>query len=74
MTAILDRVPLDRISSEAREVHFGRTLLLVLAGLLYGIGWLAAKTFGLLWRAVAWVGVAVKLGWTEARKPVEGGP
>lgn len=74
MTAILDRVPLDRISSEAREVHFGRTLLLALAGLLYGVGWLAAKSFTLLWRAVAWMGVAIKVGWTEARKPTVGGP
>jgi hypothetical protein len=74
MSIALDRVPLERISAEAREVRFGRTVLLLLAGLLYGVGWLAAKVFVLLWRAVAWVGVAIKLGWTEARKPSVGGP
>jgi hypothetical protein len=68
MTAVLDRVPIDRISAEAREVHFGRTLLTIFAGVLYGIGWVAAKTVGLVWRAVAWSAVAVKVGWLEARK------
>jgi hypothetical protein len=74
MSIALDRVPLERISAEAREVRFGRTLLLLLAGLLYGVGWVAAKAFILLWRAVAWMGVAIKVGWTEARKPPVGGP
>ena len=74
MSIALDRVSLERISAEAREVHFGRTLLLLLAGLLYGVGWVAAKVFILLWRAVAWMGVAIKVGWTEARKPQVGGP
>lgn len=74
MSIALDRVPLERISDEAREVRFGRTVLLLLAGLLYGIGWVAAKAFTLLWRAVAWMGVAIKVGWTEARKPAVGGP
>lgn len=67
MTAVLDRVPLDRISTEAREVHFGRLVLTILAGILFGIGWLAAKAVALVWRAIAWAAVAVKIGWTEAR-------
>lgn len=68
MTAVLDRVPIDRISAEAREVRFGRTLLTVVAAILFGIGWLAAKVVGLVWRAVAWCAIAVKVGWLEARK------
>lgn len=67
MTAVLNRVPLDRISAEAREVHFGRLMLTIVAGILFGIGWLAAKSVALVWRAVAWVAVAVKIGWMEAR-------
>lgn len=74
MSIALDRVPLERISAEAREVRFGRTLLLLFAGLLYGVGWVAAKACMLLWRAAAWMGVAIKVGWTEARKPSVGGP
>jgi hypothetical protein len=69
MTAVLDRVPLDRITAEAKDVHFGRTVLTAVAGILYGIGWVAARAVILLWRAIAWAGVAVKVGWMDARKP-----
>lgn len=65
---LLDGQRLDRITEQARDVHFGRFLLTVLAGLLYGVGWIAAKTFGGLWLALAWTAVAVKVGWQEARK------
>lgn len=67
--AVLERVPLDRITVEAKAVHPGRTILLALAGLLYALGWLTAKAVGLLWFAVAWTGTAVKVGWVDARKP-----
>ena len=61
--AVLERVPVDRISVQARDVHLGRVLLTVFAALFFAIGWTAAKTF----LAVAWCGVAVKVGWQEAR-------
>jgi hypothetical protein len=67
MTIALDRVPLDEINSRARQVQFGRTLLTLLAAALYLLGWLAAKVAGGLWLACAWVAVAVRVGWTEAR-------
>lgn len=65
--AVLDRVPVDRITDQARQVHPVRTLLTVLAGLLYGLGWVVAKTFMALWFAGAWCAVAVKVGWVDAR-------
>ncbi|MFI6681890.1 hypothetical protein [Kribbella sp. NPDC050470] len=67
MAHVLDQVPVGRITKEAREVRFSRTVLAVIAGVLYGIGWLTAKLFGLVWFAVAWAGTAVKIGWTDAR-------
>lgn len=67
--AVLERVPLDRITVEAQQVRPGRTVLLALAGLLYALGWLTAKAFGLVWFAAAWTGTAVKVGWVDARKP-----
>lgn len=76
MTALLERVPIDRITVEAREVDFRRTVLSAIAALLFGIGWLAAKTVGVMvgllkvvWLGLCWAGVAVKLGWVDARKP-----
>lgn len=68
MTAVLERVPVDRITAEARDVRFWRTVLTAIAGLLYGLGWVTAKAFTLLWLAIVWVGAAVKIGWRDARK------
>lgn len=63
---VLDRVPLERISAEARQVQVGRLLLTLLAGLFYLIGWLVAK----LLIGVVWCCVAVKVGYVEAGGPV----
>ena len=68
MTAVLERVPVDRITAEAKDVQFWRTVLTALAGLLYGFGWITAKAFTVLWRAIVFIGVAVKVGWQDARK------
>jgi hypothetical protein len=70
MTAIdtlLDRVPVDRITSEARQVRFTHTMLTALAGLLWLAGFAAAKAFGVVWFALAWVATAARLGWSDAR-------
>lgn len=72
MAVWVDRVPVERISTEAREVRFWRTVLTVLAGLLFGLGWLAAKAFGLLWLAAVWSATAVKVGWQEGRRGAAG--
>lgn len=61
--AVLERVPLGRISAEAREIHFGRVLLTLLAAVLFGVGWVASKAV----LSVAWVCAAVRVGWVEAR-------
>ena len=70
--AVLERLPLDRITAAARQVKFGRTVALVLAGVLYGLGWAVAKVFAVVWFALAWAGTAVKVGWADARKPKAG--
>lgn len=67
--AFFDEVLTDRITAEARQTHFWRTVLTILAGVLFGVGWLAAKAVGVLWLALAWSAVAVRVGWQEARKP-----
>lgn len=66
--AVLDRVPVDRITTQARDIQFRRVLLTLLAGLFFAVGWSVAKLFGVLWLAVAWSVTAVKVGWQEGRK------
>jgi len=60
-----DRVPVDEISERARKVSFARTALTVLAGLLFGLGWVVARAFRVAWTAVVWCAVAVQVGWRE---------
>jgi hypothetical protein len=64
---LFDRIPVDRITSEARQIRFRRIALTLLAGLLWLIGWTTGKTLGGIWLALAWSMTAIRLGWTEAR-------
>lgn len=66
-TAILTRVPLDRITGQARQVHLGRIIAAVLAGVLFGLGWLVARSLVVAWFAVTWCACAVLEGWREGR-------
>lgn len=59
----------DEITAAARSTPFGLTMLLWFAAVLYGLGYGAAKVFGVVWFALVWTAMAVHLGWTEARKP-----
>lgn len=67
MAHLLEQVPVGRITEEAKQVRFGYTVLTILAGLLYALGWIVAKMFTGIWFVLAWVGTAVKVGWTDAR-------
>jgi len=76
MAFALGQVPVDRITAEAREVRFGRTVLTLVAGILFAIGWTAGKAVlmlavvgKVLWFALAWCGAALRLGWRQARSP-----
>jgi hypothetical protein len=64
---VLDRVPVERITAEARQIELGRTVLTLLAGLFYVVGWLAAKLVNVVWFAFAGSWAAVKVGWKEGR-------
>lgn len=67
MAHLLEQVPVGRITEEAKQVRFGYTVLTIIAGLLYALGWVVAKTFTGIWFILAWVGTAVKVGWKDAR-------
>jgi hypothetical protein len=67
VTTITQRVALDQITREARQVRFGRVLLAVFAAVFFAVGWCAGRSV----LAVAWCAVAVRVGWQEGR---HGGP
>jgi len=64
----LDDMLVHDITDRARQIQFSRVLLTVLAGTFYALGWITARTFGVVWLALTWSAVAVKLGWQEGRK------
>ena len=63
VTQLLDRVPVDRIQAEARQVHLGRALLTLLVGVFWLLGWLVGKAT----LAVGFAYAAAKIGFLEAR-------
>lgn len=65
--AVLDRIPMERIGVEARDMHPAATLLTLIAALLYAVGWAAAKVLGVIWLGLCWCAAAVKVGWSESR-------
>jgi hypothetical protein len=67
MATVFQRVPVDEITVQARDVRFGRTVLTLVAAVLFSVGWIASKVLGGIWLALAWSATAVKVGWVEAR-------
>lgn len=71
--AVLDRVPAGRVGTRTWDVRPGRAVLTVIAAVLFGLGWVAAKTSRAVWPALAWTGTALAIGWDEARGRPGGG-
>lgn len=69
LDSVLTRVPVEQINRQARDIHFWRTVLTLLAGMLFAAGWVTARSFGVAWLALAWTATAVKVGW-QAGRPV----
>ena len=67
LTSLTERIPLDRIERRARHARPGRAVLVVIAAVLFGVGWLAYKAWSAAWFALAWGGSAVVEGWQQAR-------
>lgn len=81
MVALLERVPMGRISArvegERAPLNLGRVLLALLGGALYGLGWvvrhgvrlvltgLAAVLWGVGY-ALRWAAAAIAVGWQDA--------
>jgi uncharacterized membrane protein YedE/YeeE len=72
MTALLDRVPVESITEQARQVRFGRAVLTLIAGVLFGLGWVTARALAVGWLAVAWSWTAFRVGFREGRRGPRG--
>jgi hypothetical protein len=59
---------IDRISARARKIHFGRTVLALVALLLAGLGRLTFAAFAGVWLVLTWCAAAVAEGWSEAKQ------
>jgi hypothetical protein len=60
-TSVLDRIDVDAISAEARQVKFGVTVLRLVAFLLIWTGRIA----GYAWLVPVWCFLAVRTGWRD---------
>jgi hypothetical protein len=67
--SLLERVPVEGITAQARQVRFWQTIGAVLATVLLGSAFLAARLLSTLWLGTAWCAVAVRAGWREGRSP-----
>lgn len=68
-TSVLDRVPLEEIGEQARAAKPGRVALTIIAGALFGLGWVCARVFAVAWLAVSWAFIAVREGWRASHGP-----
>ncbi len=62
---VLERMPVDQITRQARQVRFGETLLRLVAFLLITAG----KAAGYGWLIPVWCALAVREGWREVHPP-----
>ena len=61
MTALLDRIEVDQITAQAREVRFSVSVLRLVAFLLIMFG----RGLGYLWLVPVWCFLAVRAGWRD---------
>jgi hypothetical protein len=64
MTSYIDRIPLEKISKQARDINLWRVLLVLLSLPFLMVGW---AVWGLLF-AVKWVSASVLIGYQDAEK------
>ena len=58
---VMDRVPVEQITADAREVHFGRALVTAVAAIFFAIGWITGRSLF----AAKFCALAVRYGYRE---------
>jgi hypothetical protein len=51
-------LPVEQLSAQARDVHFGRTAATACAGIFVAIGW----TFGVIWHGLVFCALSARYG------------
>ena len=64
---MLQQATLDQIREQARTLTPVRTLLTLIASVLFALGWFAARTLGVIWSGFTWAYAAVVVGWKSAK-------
>jgi hypothetical protein len=67
---MLERIDLERVATEAHQIDIGRTLLTLVVGFFWLLGWTAGKICIVLAAAITFAAAAIKVGWQDAHKPV----
>lgn len=58
----------DRIAAGAKQLRFGRALLMTVAAPFYALGWLIGSLLRLAWTVTSWLLAAVEVGYRDARR------
>jgi hypothetical protein len=61
MTAITERIPVEQLVTDARQVQPSHVLLVLFLGFFWAIGW----TAGHLWLGAVLCAVSVRRGWRD---------
>jgi hypothetical protein len=57
----------ERVELEARKITPGRTILTLIAAVLYAVGWIIGLAVRFVWSCISWGVAAAKVGFQEAR-------
>lgn len=66
---MLERIDVARISDEAHQIDIGRTLLTLLMGFFWLLGWLVGKLAIGIGAAITYPIAAARVGWRDAHQP-----
>jgi hypothetical protein len=66
--ALLTAQAVERIDTTATRMRFGRSVLTIMASVLYALAWLVAKVFAAIWLIITWCIAAIKVGFMDGLK------
>lgn len=65
---MLERIDLDRVTVEAHQIDIGRTLLTVVVGFFWLLGFVVGKVSIAVVAGITFSVAAMRIGWQDAHK------